>query len=336
MNRIEWAAKLVQYETSSVKKIIWQIASAFVPYLALLTIMFFMFSNGYPYGAVLAFSPLAALFLVKIFIILHDCCHKSYLKGSPVGCFILGHICGVFTFTSFFDFRQSHVIHHATVANLDKRGIGDIWTMTAEEYRLASSGIKFVYRVFRNPLFLFIIAPPLKFILTQRFPNRISRRKELLSIFFTDFMITLIILVAHFTIGINAYIAVQLPVICIASTLGVGIFYINHQFENAYWARDKECNRIIAALRGSSFYKFPGILAWFTDSIEYHHIHHLNFRIPNYNLKRCYEDIDELHKMKPLILRDALRSMFLALWDERTEKLISFSTFNKLGKNGSL
>lgn len=331
MDRAQWAVKLSQYETGSVKIIVWQIFIAFVPYLALMGFMLFILSRGYPYYVlVLALSPVAALFLVKIFMILHDCSHKSYLKGSPWGCFMLGHLCGIFTFTAFFDFRQTHVIHHATVANLDKRGVGDITMMTVDEYRAASLWIKFFYRLFRNPYFLFVAAPPLKFLLQQRFPKPIMRKKEVLSVLFTDLMIALIILAAYVTVGIKAYIAVQLPVIFLASCFGVWIFYINHQFEDVYWARDKECSRIKAALQGSSFYQFPKLLAWFTDSIEYHHIHHLNFRIPNYNLKRCYADIPELH-IKPFTLREGFKCMFLALLDEKAGKMISFSALKRQG-----
>jgi len=329
MDRAAWAIKLNQYETSDPRKIVWQCVSAFVPYLALMAIMFWSLSQGYSYVFVLALAPWAALFLVKIFMILHECSHKSYLKGSPLGCFILGHICGIFTFTALFDFRQTHVIHHATVANLDKRGIGDITTMTVKEYLAATPWIKFWYRLFRNPLFLFVVAPTLKFVVQQRFPKPIMRTKEVLSVLFTDLILVLILWAAYLTVGLKTYFLVQLPVIAMASSLGVWIFYSNHQFENVYWAHTKDCSRIKAALLGSSFYRFPKLLAWFTDSIEYHHIHHLNFRIPNYNLKKCSQEIPELRAIPPRTLKEGLEAMFLALWDESSGKLISFAALDR-------
>lgn len=324
MSELEWAPKLTPYETTDVNKTILQIATSLIPYFALMAFMFFFFLQGYPYWVVLALSPLASLFLARIFIILHDCSHKSYFKGSPAGCFLLGHFCGVLTFTSLFDFRQSHVIHHANVANLDRRGIGDIWTMTVEEYRSARPQIRFLYRLFRNPWFLFGIAPVIKFVLLNRFPKGIARRKELWSIIFTDIAIALIVFAASATVGIGAYVAVQLPVIFIVSSIGVWVFYINHQFEDVYWSHSENYDRFKAAMKGSSFYKLPGFLEWFTGNIGYHHIHHLNFRIPNYNLKQCYNEVAQVREIAPITLWDGFRCGSLALWDEKRGKLVSF------------
>ncbi len=325
MENDAWLLQLPQYEGSDFNKNVKQILTTFIPYFILMFTMFGIVHQGYSYGLVLLLCPLAGLFTVRMFIILHDCAHKTYFKGSPSACFLWGHICGIFTFTAFFDFRQTHTLHHGTVANLEKRGVGDIWTMTVDEYQQASLGIKLLYRLFRNPFFLFIIAPALEFVLVNRFPKRVSRLKENLSILFEDIMIVLMIVLAHFTIGIKAFIAVQGPVISLAASIGVWIFYSHHQFEEVYWSHDKDWHRVDAAMKGSSFYKFPDLIEWFTGHIGYHHIHHLNYRIPNYNLEKCYREIPQL-QIKPRTLMDGFKSMFLALWDEETAKLVSFSS----------
>jgi omega-6 fatty acid desaturase (delta-12 desaturase) len=295
----------------------------------LLAVMFYLLERGYSYWFVLLLAPLASLFLVRMFLVLHDCAHKSFWRRSPLACFIIGHICGIFTFTAFFDFRQSHVIHHATVANLEKRGVGDIWTMTVTEYQASTSLKKLVYRLFRNSLILFGIGPTLLFLIQNRFPKKKSRLPTVVSILFTDILIVLIIIAAHYTVGIKQYMAVQLPVIALASSFGVWIFYINHQFEGVYWAHDDKWDRFQAAVKGSSFFTLPGILHWFTANIGYHYIHHLNYRIPNYNLDRCYKEIPELHEVLPLTLAQVIRSLKLALWDESSEKLIRFSELTR-------
>ncbi|RJP61834.1 MAG: fatty acid desaturase [Candidatus Auribacter fodinae] len=321
----EWGIQQNKLEYSDVKKSIEQILTSFIPYFILLTIIYFLLRNGYPYWVALLFTPIASLFLIKIFIILHDCSHKSYLGKSIIGCFILGHICGILTFTSFFSFRRSHVIHHATVSNLEKRGVGDIWTLTVDEYLSLPQLKKIVYRIFRNPIFLFGIVPPILFIVLNRIPEKTDRLKEILSIIFTNAMIVVILAIAYFTIGFKMYVAIQLPVICLASSFGVWLFYIHHQFKNVYWSHNKDWNRFDAATKGSSFYKFPGFIEWFTGHIGYHYIHHLNYRIPNYKLEKYYRETPQLH-MKPFAFRDGFESMFLALWDEKTGKLVSFST----------
>ncbi len=325
MDRIPWVSQLSRYEGAGVAQSLAQIVTSFVPYFLLLTAQFVILQRGYPYWMAAALVPLAGLFLVRIFIILHDCSHKSYLGRSVGACFVAGHICGILTFTSFFEFRRSHVLHHANVGNLEKRGIGDIWTMTVDEYRSARPWKRALYRMFRNPFFLFGIAPTLKFVVLQRFPTGTTRSKELMSIIFTDVMIGLIILAAHFTIGIKMYMALQLPVIALASSIGVWLFYIQHQFENVYWAHEREYDRFKAAMKGSAFYNLPGILRWFTGNIGYHHVHHMNYRIPNFNLKKCYDQTPELRAAETITPAGGFACMSRALWDEKTRKLITFS-----------
>ncbi|MBN2483157.1 MAG: fatty acid desaturase [Candidatus Omnitrophica bacterium] len=325
MSNPQWRSDLLRYIKPDITICVKQILTSFIPYFVLMLVMVLMLKKGYSYWIVILFSPLAALFLVKIFIILHDCVHRSYLNKSSRACSTLGHICGILTFTAFFDFEQAHLVHHATVANLEKRGTGDIWTMTVKEYQNASRGKRILYRIFRNPVFLFGVAPALKFVLVNRFPKPISGKKELFSILFTDIMIALLIFVAFVTIGIKTYIAVQFPVIFIATGIGVWIFYIHHNFEGVYWAHNEDWDNFEAGMHGSVFYKLPAFLRWFTGSIGYHHIHHLNPGIPNYRLVQCHEGIPELWEKRAITLWQGFKSMRLTLWNEETHTLDGFS-----------
>lgn len=334
MNGPEWLSQLRQHEGADVKKSIIQIITSFAPYLALMTAMFLLFHYGFPYWIVLLLSLIAGFFLVRIFIILHDCSHNSCFD-SPRACSLVGHICGILTFTSPSDFRHSHGTHHATVANLEKRGTGDIWTMTVDEYRSAGRLKRFVYRVSRNPLVVFGVGSFLLFLLWQRIPLGRSRKKEVLSIIFFDIMIALTITAAFFTVGIKSYVAVQLPVLFIASIMGVWLFFIQHQFEDVHWFHNEDWEPFKAAMKGCSFYKLPGLLRWFSGSIGYHHVHHLRPRIPNYNLKKCYSDIPGLQEIEPISLWKGFKSAFLHLWDEKTGKLVSFSRAKKYTAAGA-
>jgi omega-6 fatty acid desaturase (delta-12 desaturase) len=231
--------------------------------------------------------------------------------------------------TPFFDWQRNHGIHHANVANLDKRGNGDVWTMTLNEYRSAKFRDRLRYRFFRNPFFLFGIAPPLLFFILYRFPRKSTRRKDYFSIILTNIALALIIVAAYYTVGIKNYFAVQLPILLISTPIGVWLFYIQHQFENVYWDHSDGWDLINAAINGSSFYNLPGPLRWFTGNIGYHNIHHLKPRIPCYNLKRCYDNVPDLHYIVPITLSASFKSLHLHLWDEDTKKLISFKEADK-------
>ncbi len=326
MNRPEWLKKLKKYQEPDIKKSIIELLTSIVPFILLLAGMIIMLKYGLPYWSIIPIIPITSGFMVRTFIIFHDCGHNSFFK-SKIANTIWGHILGVFTFTAYQDWQRGHNIHHGSVGNVDNRRGGDIWTLTAEEYKNMNFLNKTIYKLYRNPLFLFIIAPPSLFIILNRFPNKVTTKKAIPSFIITNLFIIGIILAFIFTIGIKYYLIVYLPVVFIGSIAGVWLFYIQHQFKDVYWFKDEEWDIVKASLYGSSFYKLPSVLRWFTGNIGFHHIHHLNPRIPEYNLKECYDNVPEVQNVKPVTLTSSLKSLFLRLWDGKTKQLISMKTY---------
>lgn len=331
MQRPDWFEKLQPYAASDSLSVLYLILTSLVPYIVIVSFMFFLSISGYPPGIILFLAVIAAGFYIRMFMVLHDCSHTSFMKSKRI-CSILGHLLGVLTFTPFFDWQRNHGIHHASVSNLDKRGIGDVWTMTVKEYHSAKIHVRFLYRLFRNPFFLFSVAPTFLFFIMYRFPQKSTRRKDYFSILFTNIMLAIIIATAYFTIGLKHYFIVQLSILVIATTVGLWLFYVQHQFEDVYWAHTGEWDLISAAVKGSSFYKLPTLLRWVTGNIGYHNIHHLKPSIPCYNLKKCYDNVQELHYITPITIATSLKSLRLSLWDEETGKLISFREASKRRK----
>ena len=297
------------------KKAIWQIVNTFVPYIALWALMTVMIQQGYPYWSVLSVSLLAALFQVRIFILFHDCCHGSFFASRRANR-ILGYVTGILTFTPFEQWRRSHAMHHDTVGDLDRRGVGDIWTLTAEEFEAAPRWKRLAYRIIRNPIFVVTFGTLIMFVISYRFFHKLDRRRERQSVIITNIALAAIIAVAAMTIGIETYLLIQIPIVVFSGAAGLWLFYVQHQFEGTYWERHEEWDPMKAALEGSSFYKLPKVLQWFTGNIGFHHIHHVQQRIPNYNLERCYRDVPVLQQVKPLTLLSSLKSARLHLWDE--------------------
>jgi acyl-lipid omega-6 desaturase (Delta-12 desaturase) len=309
-------AKTVQpFARPDRKKAIWQIIDTLVPYFALWAIMIVMARQGYPYWSVLALSAAAAAFYVRVFILFHDCTHGSFF-ATPRANRVLGYVTGILTFTPFEQWRRSHAMHHDSVGDLDRRGVGDIWTMTAEEYDAAPRQTQVAYRIIRNPLFFLTFGTVIIFLISPRFFHRLDRKRERQSVIITNIALAAIIAVAAVTIGIETYLAIQLPTMLIAGAAGLWLFYVQHQFEGTYWERHEAWDPVKAALEGSSFYKLPKVVQWFTGNIGFHHIHHVQQRIPNYNLEQCYTEVPLLRQVKPLTLLRSLKSARLHLWDE--------------------
>jgi acyl-lipid omega-6 desaturase (Delta-12 desaturase) len=311
-----------KYETPDARKVALQLLDTLVPYLCLLALMYMTTWWHMPYLVTLALALPAGAFLVRLFIIFHDCSHGSYV-ASPLGQKIIGNILGVILFTSFADWRRSHGIHHSTSGNLDRRGTGDIWTMTMDEYARSAPLRRLRYRLFRNPFVMFGLGPFFSFIVFHRWPTRGANLAQTLSVALTNAAIAAIIVGCTLTIGIRAYLMIQLPVLLLGGAAGVWLFYVQHQFDPGYWARTEEWESMEAALRGSSWYKLPRVLQWISGNIGYHHIHHLRPRIPNYNLQRCLEETPQLQLKDPLRLWPSLLSVRFKVWDERWGVLLT-------------
>ena len=321
--RPSWLSRLKPFEKPDTKKVLLQIANTLLPYLGGLVLMYFTVRWGMPVWVTLILAVPVAGLLVRMFIFFHDCCHGSYL-ASKRAMSTLGTIFGILAFTPFTDWRHSHGIHHSSSGNLDRRGIGDVWTMTREEYESSSKWIRLKYRVFRNPVVMFGIGPLMLFLFSNRIPGKYSTVADRRSIVFTNLSLLLIFALTTATLGIEAYLLIQLPVIYFASVIGIWLFYVQHQFDPSYWARNDKWESFEAALSGSSYYKLPAILRWYSGSIGLHHIHHLKPRIPNYNLKACLNAVPELQLKRPLTIRRSLKAVRLNLWDEKREMLIPF------------
>jgi omega-6 fatty acid desaturase (delta-12 desaturase) len=294
-----------------------------IPYFVIVYLMIRTVTNGQAYWLTLLLALPAAGLLVRIFILFHDCTHGSFFRSKRANTFF-GYLLGIFVFTSFEDWRKHHLKHHQTYADLDSRGWGDVWTMTLQEYELASKASRFKYRLYRHPLVLFGIGALFNFLIMQRFSTALSGRREKRSLLLTNLLILGFIVLATQTIGWQTYIAVQLPIIWMAGAAGIWLFYVQHQFEGVYWSRKSELDEVQAGMTGSSYFNLPPILRWFSGNIGYHHIHHLNALIPNYNLKKCYDQIDELQIENPLNLRNSWSCAGLKLWDEKNQELVSF------------
>ncbi len=324
----DWFRDMRRFESPSLKRALWQILDTFIPYLALWAGMVLLFKYGAPYWTILLLSLVGAGLQVRIFILFHDCCHGSFFR-SPFANSALGTITGILTCTPYKGWRSEHNAHHATASNLDSRGVGDITTLTLEEYRAASRWKRFMYRAYRNPLVMFVLGPVWVFVVKFRFFPKNGDRSERLSVMITNLGLVGVTALAAFTIGLKAFLAVQLPIFLIGAAAGIWLFYVQHQFEKDYWARHEDWDPIRASLEGSSYYKLPRILQWFTGNIGLHHVHHARPRIPNYNLQRCHDTFPALHNVRPLTLWTSLKSLRLHLWDEASQQMVGFAALRR-------
>ncbi len=319
----KWYTAFAEYEAPSLRKAVWQLINTFAPYVGLWGVMGFLVLRGYPYWITLTLAVPAAILLIRIFVFFHDCCHGSFLASERANR-IVGTLCGLLTFTPFADWRRAHATHHATAGNLDRRGMGDVWTMTVEEYLAASRMRRLAYRLLRNPIVMFGLVPAALSLLCHRFPHRGAGRRERRSVLITNLAMAGILAVAAMTIGVGPYLSIQLPVSILAGTIGVWLFYVQHQFEGVYWSRHGGWDPLRAAMEGSSYYKLPTILQWCTGNIGLHHVHHARPGVPNYNLQRCHDGVARVWAVEPLTLRKSLGSLRMNLWDEQEGRLVSF------------
>jgi len=317
----EWLKIISKYNKPDAKKSIWQIVNSVGPYLLLWGLMYF--SLQISYLLTLGLSIVAAGFLVRIFIIFHDCGHGSFFRSRKTNK-IIGTILGSMVFTPYDRWHKDHHIHHNTVGNLDKRGVGDVWTLTVAEYEALSRGEKLYYRVYRNPIILLILAPVILFVIWFRFPNKSLGRPERISVYISNLIIAGFTAGLILLMGLKAFLMIQLPIIYVATTGGVWLFYVQHQFEDTIWTRQEAWDYKTMALEGSSYLEFPRLLQWFSGNIGFHHIHHLSPKIPNYNLEKCHRENAMFESIKPVRFLSSMRTINLRLWDENKAKLISF------------
>jgi acyl-lipid omega-6 desaturase (Delta-12 desaturase) len=278
------------------------------------------------YAAVLPLAVPAIFLLVRLFIIQHDCGHGSFFASRGAND-LLGRVIGVLTFTPYAFWQQDHAIHHATSGNLDQRGIGEITMLTLSEYLALSPLRRFLYRAYRHPLVLFGLGPIYLFLLRNRIPigrRTFRQKKSWGSILGTNLTLMVIFLLMLLTGGARAFLLAYLPVILLAASIGTWMFYVQHQFEQAYWAPSSDWDFQAAALLGSSFYDLPVVLHWLTGYIGFHHVHHICSKIPNYRLRECFNQNPEFHDLRRLSFRDSLKCARLCLWDEERQLLVPF------------
>jgi omega-6 fatty acid desaturase (delta-12 desaturase) len=316
-----WIEVISNYNKPDTGKSIWQIINSLGPYLLLWVAMYY--SLRVSYLLTLGLSFVAAGFLVRMFIIFHDCGHGSFFRSAKANR-IVGTILGSLVFTPYDRWHLDHAIHHKTVGNLDKRGSGDVWTLTVEEYTKLSRREKLVYRLYRNPLLLFGIGPFLLFLVWFRFTRKGMGKPERRSVYITNLIILVFTTALILVMGWKAFLMIQLPILYLATVAGVWLFYVQHQFEDVIWTRQEDWDYRKMAMEGSSFLKFPRILQWFSGNIGYHHIHHLSPKIPNYNLERCHRENQMFEEIRPVTFVRSIRTISLRLWHEKTGQLISF------------
>ena len=326
ISRPEWIEIVSRYNEPDNRKSWWQVINSAGSYIVMWILM--IWSLKYSYWITLVLAVPAAGFLVRTFIIFHDCGHGSFFRSKRLNA-IVGVITGLLVFTPYHRWHRDHHIHHQTVGNLDKRGIGDVATLTVDEYRNRSWLQRFLYRLYRNPFFLFGLAPLLLFVVLYRFPKKYMSVREHVYVQLTNLALVLIVFSMIMAIGWKAYLMIQIPVLYIATVHGVWLFYVQHQFRHVKWSDSSGWDYRTMALEGSSFFRLPAALNWFTGNIGYHHIHHLSPLIPNYNLKKCNDENDLFREIKPITFRTAFESLILRLWDEKKGMLVSFREWRR-------
>jgi omega-6 fatty acid desaturase (delta-12 desaturase) len=318
---IAWKAIVALYQKPSTWRALWQIIDSIVPYVLLWYLMYWSLSISW--WLTLPLAVLASGFLIRIFIIFHDCGHGSFFK-SQLANDTVGFIAGVITFTPYYHWRWEHAVHHAGSGDLDKRGTGDIWTMTVQEYLESSRWKRFAYRLARNPIVLFVIAPIFLFLIRQRFPSPGASKRERESVQWMNLAILGMVTGLIWIFGFKSYLLIQLTITGVGGAIGIWMFYVQHQFEGVYWERGEDWDYTAAALQGSSFYKLPKILQWFSGNIGFHHIHHLSPRIPNYNLERCHKADPLFQNVPSVTLLSSLKALTFRLWDEPLRQLVGY------------
>jgi omega-6 fatty acid desaturase (delta-12 desaturase) len=320
-----WTRALDPYARPRLSRSLVDLGTSALPYLALLVLIYYALQVSIVLALALALP--AAGFLTRTFIVFHDCTHGSFMP-SRRGNSLLGAVLGILVWLPFRSWQHEHAVHHATAGDLDRRGIGDITTLTVGEYRALGRWQRFGYRLFRNPFVMFGLGWMLVLVLKPRLVPRGSSKRVRNSILLTDLTLAVIVTAACLLIGWRAFLLVQGPVLVITGVVGIWLFYVQHQFEDAYWEPHEDWRYDYAAVHGSSYLKLPRLLQYFTGNIGFHHIHHLSARIPNYNLQAAHEETSQAMDVRQLSLRDGLHATRLKLWDDERRRLVTFREAN--------
>jgi acyl-lipid omega-6 desaturase (Delta-12 desaturase) len=316
-----WRGVLDAYAEPRLGRSLLDLGTSVVPYVALFVAMTFALRVSVLLMLVLVLP--ASAFLIRTFIVFHDCTHGSFMRTRRAND-VLGVALGLLVWLPFRGWQHEHAVHHATAGDLDRRGVGDIATLTVAEYQALPAWRRLGYRLFRNPLIMFGFGWLLVLVLKPRFVPRGARPRVRNSVLVTNLALALIVAALCLTIGWRAYLLVQVPVFVVSGAIGIWLFYVQHQFEDTYWQTHAGWRYDHAALEGSSFLKLPGVLRFFTGNIGFHHVHHLSVGIPNYNLQAAHNGNDRLRTVPQLTLRQGLRATRLKLWDERQGRLVTF------------
>jgi omega-6 fatty acid desaturase (delta-12 desaturase) len=320
-----WKQIVARYAQADLWASIWQLTNTLIPFFALWALMAFSVHISY-WLTLLLLIPTAG-FMVRTFIIFHDCGHGSFFRSQKANN-ILGVITGVLTFTPFFSWRRDHAIHHATAGDLDRRGIGDVKTMTVKEYLAAPWWKRFTYRIFRNPLLMFTLGSFLVFTVVHRFPGPADGKKERENVLWTNLALAALIGLLMWLVGWKTFLLVQVPIMFLGTAVGVWLFYVQHNFDPTYWERHNKWEFVKAGFEGSSFYKLPGILQWFSGNIGFHHIHHLNPKIPNYKLPKAYRENPIFH-VTPMTILASLSALRMRLYDEERRIMVGWEALKR-------
>lgn len=322
--------QVAAYETSTTKESVWQIVNTVGPYIVLWYLAYISLSVSYW----LALVPIviAAGFFVRVFIIFHDCTHHSFFKSRRTNR-VVGTAMGVLTLFPFDRWGNEHAIHHATSGNLDKRGTGDIWTLTVDEYLQAPLSMRLAYRFYRNPFVMFGLGPIFEFVLKNRLNRKGAKKKERMNTYLTNVLILALNGLLAWLVGWEAFLLVQGSIFFLAGSVGIWLFYVQHTFEDTYFVENQEWEYVKAAVEGSSFYKLPKFIQFLTGNIGFHHVHHLSPRVPNYKLEEAHNNTPPLQTVPSITLATSLKSLRFRLWDEKNKNFLSFKEVKALAKS---
>ncbi|QSO48831.1 Delta(5) desaturase DesA [Alicyclobacillus mengziensis] len=321
-----WNNGIAPFQKPNRRKSLWQLTNTIVPFLGVWCLAYLSLSVSI--WITMALAILASGFFLRIFIIFHDCCHHSFFKSRRAN-EIVGIITGILTFFPYHQWKYEHSVHHATSGNLARRGTGDMWTMTVNEYTESSSLLRIFYRLYRNPFVMFGLGPLHLFLNQYRFNRKGAGRRERINTHVTTFTLAAILGLLCLILGWKGVLLVEGPILYLSGMVGIWLFYVQHQFEHTYFEKAENWDYVSAALQGSSFYKLPRVLQWMTGNIGFHHVHHLGPRVPNYSLQSAHENIQFLQNVRGVSLLSSLRSLRYRLWDEDNNRFVGFKEIEK-------